>query len=221
MFINKITSVLVFSIFIFFIVNPIAVNAFEMSASELQPNIGHVSDSNESKLKVLSSREQTIKNVPLQIKKLSDNQGLVYLGALISRADLLVYLSQMKQILGDDFNHYRSLQAARDYQLFHVTLLSPKEYQLADKKLIESLLNNESLTNFSNQLNVRLLGLGMIEKDNKRTFFVVAQSADGQLIRQRLLLNNKDFHVTLGFNSSDIYGVNKGESALINQSSSR
>lgn len=211
-----------FLLFIFFMLNQEVVNAFEVNVHELQGNEVKVSDLKISKLKLSKLNElntqpqQLIKNVQLQVKKLSDNQGLVYLGALISRADLLVYLSQLKQILGDDFNHYRSLQAARDHQLFHLTLLSPREYQLADKKVIENLLNNKSSANFPNQLNVRLLGLGTVEKDNKRTFFVVAQSTDGQLIRQRLLLNPKDFHVTLGFNPSDIYRVSKGEANLIN-----
>jgi hypothetical protein len=62
---------------------------------------------------------------------------------------------------------------------------------------------------------VTLLGLGKVAQGSKTSFFVVAQSADAQLIRQHFILAAKDFHITLGFNPSDIYGVNKGRSTLI------
>lgn len=110
---------------------------------------------------------------------------------------------------------FRGHQAARDHQSFHMTLLSPKEYQLADKMLVEKLLVSDTQHNFSNLLNVTLLGLAKVEQDNKKTFFIVTQSSDAQLIRQRFLLQPKDFHVTLGFNPTDIYGVKKDLSTLL------
>ena len=159
--------------------------------------------------------KQSQKAVRLKVTKLKDNQGQVYLGAIISRAELSSYLIKLEQLLGDSFQQYRAFQAARDHQLFHMTLISPQEYQLADKALVEQLLAPDFNSNFSSQLNVTLLGLGKVELDNKETFFVVAQSGDAQLIRQRFLLKNKDFHVTLGFNPNDIYGVKKDSSTLI------
>jgi len=161
------------------------------------------------------SNEHQVKNLRLQIIKLSDNQGQVYLGAAVSRAELSPYLTQLKNLLKEEFEGFRANQAARDHQTFHMTLLSPKEYQLADKALIEKLLSPDFNSNFSSQLSVTLLGLGKVEQDNKKTFFVVSQSNDAQLIRQRFLLPNKDFHVTLGFNPSDIYGVKKDATTLL------
>jgi len=161
-------------------------------------------------------RKQSQKAVRLKVAKLKDNQGQVYLGAFVSRAELLPYLTELEQLLGDNFQKFRAMQAARDHQLFHMTLLSPQEYQLADKNLVEKLLSPNVNDQFSSQLNVTLLGLGKVELDNKETFFVVAQSGDAQLIRQRFLLKHKDFHVTLGFNPNDIYGVKKDISTLIN-----
>lgn len=153
-----------------------------------------------------------VKTLRLQITKLSDNQGQQYLGAIISNAELAPYLAKLAQLLGDKFQSYRALQAARDHQLFHMTLLSPSEYQLADEVLIEKLFAADVNTN---SLNVTLLGLGKVEQDNKQTYFVVAQSGDAQLLRQQFLLPMKDFHVTLAFNPSDIYGVNKDSSTLL------
>lgn len=160
-------------------------------------------------------QSQTTKSLRLKITVLQDNQGQEYLGALVNRADLLPYLTQLQQLLTENFNKFRTLQAARDHQLFHLTILSPNEYQLADKAIIERLLAPDFNQFFLSQLNVTLLGLGKVAQDNKESFFVVAQSADAQLIRQRFILATKDFHITLGFNPSDIYGVKKDLSTLI------
>lgn len=156
------------------------------------------------------------KTIRVKLTQLKDNQGQVYLGAIVSRAELSPYLAKLEQLLGDDYQAFRRFQAARDHQMFHMTLLAPKEYQLADKALVEKLLAPDFNSNFSSQLNVTLLGLGKVVLEDKQTYFVVAQSHDAQLIRQRFLLKNKDFHVTLGFKPSDIYGVAKDSSTLIN-----
>ncbi len=160
--------------------------------------------------------KQPHKTIRLKVTKLKDNQGQIYLGAIVSRAELSSYLATLEQLLGNDFQKYRALQAARDHQLFHMTLLTPREYQLADKTLVEKLLAPDFNNNFSSQLSVTLLGLGKVEKADKSSYFVVAQSNDAQLIRQRFLLNNKNFHVTLGFDPDDIYNVKKDSSTLIN-----
>lgn len=151
-----------------------------------------------------------VKTMRLSITKLSDNQGQEYIGAAVNAADLSPYLEKLELILGESFTHYRERQAARDHHQFHMTLVSPPEYQHADKLIINKLLSSGV-----GQINVTLLGLGKVALDNKETFFVVAQSNDAQLLRQQLLLKNKDFHITLGFNPSDIYGVTKDISTLI------
>ena len=156
-----------------------------------------------------------LKNLRVKLTKLTDSQGQVYLGASVSRTELSSYLSQLKTILKDDFQRFRANQAARDHQSFHMTILSPKEYQLADKALIEQLLSPNVNSSFSSQLKITLLGLGKVAQNSKKTYFVVTQSSDAQLIRQRFLLKAKNFHVTLGFDPSDIYGVKKDHSTLI------
>jgi len=156
-------------------------------------------------------KDNTLTTLRLNVSKLQDNQGQVYLGAKVNSAELAIYLDKLAQLLGDDFQQYRAFQAARDHQLFHMTLVSPPEYQLADKDLVAKLLSLEK----NNQLIVNLLGLGTVKQNDKETFFVVAQSDNGQLIRQQFLLKKKDFHITLGFKPNDIYGVTKDRSTLI------
>jgi len=148
--------------------------------------------------------EQT-KTLFINIKELKDNSGLTYIGGQISSADLAIYLQQMKSHLGDRFIKYRENQARRDHQTFHITLINPFEYREINKKAI----------NLGKSLSVTLLGLGHVAKDKEGAYFVVARSAQAKFYRQTLALPNKDFHVTLGFNPQDIFGVSKGVDTLL------
>ncbi|PKI18062.1 hypothetical protein [Colwellia sp. 12G3] len=151
-----------------------------------------------------ADKKTLVKLIQIEIVKLTDNSGLTYVGGKVNPADLELYLSQMEKILGDDFALYRQNQSARDHQTFHMTLINPYEYQLLTKNIA-----------IGSRLSVSLNGLGRVRQDDKTSYFVVAQSSQATSYRQGLVLSNKDFHVTLGFNPSDIYGVNKGIGSLI------
>lgn len=147
------------------------------------------------------------RSISIQVALLKDSSGLEYVGGYVDKAELETYLLQLKRILADDFVQYRENQAARDLRSFHVTLLSPNEYLHLKHKNI----------NFGKLLSLDLLGLGKVKKDEKATYFVVAQSMESQFYRQQLGLQSKDFHVTLGFSPTDIYGVRKGIDTLIKE----
>jgi len=88
---------------------------------------------------------------------------------------------------------------------FQVTLVGLGKAEQVNE--VDKLTEPESLTELEKSAQATVL--------NKRTYFVVAQSHQAQLFRQRLSLNNKDFHVTLGFAPTDIYGVKKDSTSLI------
>lgn len=168
-------------------------------------------DNNENKIEEIPMSDLNIaldkplvKLIQIEAVKLTDNSGLTYVGGKVNQADIELYLSQMKQILGDDYPLYRQNQSARDHQTFHMTLINPYEYQSLKKDITIG-------TTFS----VSLGGLGRVILNDKTTYFVIVQSSQATRYRQNLRLNNKDFHVTLGFFPSDIYGVNKGIQSLI------
>ncbi|KGJ92721.1 hypothetical protein [Colwellia psychrerythraea] len=142
--------------------------------------------------------------IQLEVIKLTDNSGLTYIGGKVSEDDLERYLCQMQKILGDDFTRYRQYQSERDLHTFHMTLINPYEYQSVTKDVAIGTI-----------LSVSLRGLGRVSRKDKTTYFVVAQSSLATKYRQNLRLPDKDFHVTLGFYPSDIYGVNKGVTTLI------
>ncbi|MEW6982000.1 hypothetical protein AAD001_05045 [Colwelliaceae bacterium 6471] len=145
------------------------------------------------------------KTIRVKTSKLKDNAGLEYIGAIVSAAELAPFLAQLKAELGNEFTRFRQNQSARDHHKFHVTLINPMEYQL---------LLTKNLT-IGQEISINLLGLGRAAKAGKSAYFVVVQSNDGQFYRQKLVLQNKDFHITLGFDPQDVYGVSKGTDSLI------
>lgn len=152
----------------------------------------------------MNTEEERTKNIQIEVVELTDNQGLKYVGGKVSKADLLVYLQQMKNILGSEFSSFRERQAIRDHHTFHVTLINPYELQAITRTI-----------KFGEKFSVSLLGLGRVVKEEQATYFVVAQSPQAQFFRQTLVLPAKDFHVTLGFKPKDIFGVSKNETSLI------
>lgn len=149
--------------------------------------------------------DNIMKNIEITLVELTDNQGLVYLGGIVEQATLALYLAQLKGLLNEKYSSFRQNQEIRDHGQFHVTLVNPYEYQKINK-------NQFTL---GKKFNVTLQGLGRVEKDSSATYFVVASSDEGQRFRQTLLLKAKDFHITLGFNPTDIYSERKDLNSLI------
>jgi hypothetical protein len=58
---------------------------------------------------------------------------------------------------------------------------------------------------------LKLLGVGRAQKNENTAFFIVCDSAKLEAIRNRYELQKQDFHVTLGFNFKDVFGVSKNE----------
>ncbi|MFD2165948.1 hypothetical protein ACFSJY_06675 [Thalassotalea euphylliae] len=155
--------------------------------------------------------ETQVTTILLQPKKISDSSGLVYVGGYVQESSLTSYLSQMDNTLGKEFVIYRAGQQKRDHNQFHITLVNPFEFKALTSEQQTQLLANKK------SIKVNLLGLGSVKSDNGRAFFVVAESEQGQQLRNSLDLADKDFHVTLGFSPSDIHGVKKDKSTLLNK----
>jgi len=140
------------------------------------------------------------------VEVLKDREGLVYLGCNIRVEKILPYLKRLKAEVGTKkYLNLRAHQARRDLQSFHVTLVNPFELKEIDREKALSATPCE----------FEWLGLGSVKKDSAASYFVVLESSRAQSYRESLGLKRKDFHVTLGFEPTDIYGVNKGKSTLL------
>jgi len=142
----------------------------------------------------------------LTASQLTDNSGLVYIGYAVGEELVTQYLRQLKARLGlQQFEKYRAAQSARDHHRFHITLINPYEYP--DVKNIDVTKLPAITFNFE--------GLGSASKKGNSTYFVVASAAQAQKVRQTYGLKEKDFHVTLGFYTQDVFDVKKDRSSII------
>ena len=145
-------------------------------------------------------------NLALKIVELKDNSGLVYLGGKVEKIQIAKYLDQLESLLGEDFKAYRANQSARDHHTFHLTLVNPFELREINGAGLEG-----------KTIDVTLHGVGKAENEKSIAYYVVATSTQGQFLRQKHGLKQKDFHVTLGFKSTDVYNRGKGVDTLISQ----
>lgn len=137
---------------------------------------------------------------------LEDSTGLVYIGYPVSKALVAPYLAQVKALVGDTrYKVLRNNQAARDHDSFHITLINPFEHP--DVKSIE--LKDIPPIRFE------FVGVGRAAKNDNQTFFVVVDAKKAQQVRANYQLKAKDFHVTLGFDKTDVFGVSKGLDSLL------
>ena len=126
-----------------------------------------------------------------------------YLGLRFYPYELEEALNCFRQLVGkEDFEIYSHYRQLRDGDNYHITFAPRFEY--------EQLGSVEGIV-----VEVKFQGIGKIEQEKKTTFFIIAQSEDLNQIRRQAGLEPKDFHLTLGFNPKDIYGVSKGIETMI------
>ncbi len=156
----------------------------------------------------VKKHKHTNRMINIKLQQLTDNTGLTYFAGLVKQDDLIVDLAQLADILKEDFVTFRQGQQTRDHNQFHITIVNPYEFEALEPKQAELLKENI-------ELSFNLLGLGRASKEKNQAYFVVAESLEGQKLRAKLGLKNKDFHVTVGFNQQDVYGVRKNLESLI------
>ncbi|OBP16825.1 hypothetical protein A5320_05495 [Rheinheimera sp. SA_1] len=132
-----------------------------------------------------------------------------YPGISIPEEDVAEYLRLIEQLVGhQEYHKLTENQIRRDGGEYHVTLLTPQEYGRSSYEDVEKYIGKEISLNY--------LGLGKVKKGRDEVYFVVIESPQGDLIRENLGFTERDFHITLGFTSRDIFGVRKDVSTLIN-----
>ena len=154
-------------------------------------------------------KEVNVETITVKASELSDSAGLQYVGGIVEKVTIEKYLAHLKMIEADSFDTLRAGQASRDHGKFHVTFINPFEIKEVSAQQVNQLLNNEEAFDF------QVKGLGRVIKDNGKAYFIVLSSAKADAMRKSLGLSPKDFHITLGFSPTDIYGVPKDESTLV------
>ena len=147
------------------------------------------------------------------ITHVKDIIGNNYLGIKITNEVILPFLSQLKEQIGeDDYNLFTENQKRRDNGEYHITVVNVADYnkltkELGMDKFISSL---DSIFKYPID-DLKFMGIGTATRNENRAFFIVCNSDKLGAVRKRYELNEIDFHVTLGFNFKDVFGVRKNE----------
>lgn len=142
---------------------------------------------------------------------IKDVAGNNYLGIKIEKGLIEPFLSELKDILGSEYETYTNLQQQRDHGSYHITVINVMDYNKLSKSGIDKFVNSlESVMKYPID-DLQMLGIGTAQKNENRAYFVVCRSEKLQAIRQRYNLSEHDFHITLGFKFKDVFGVRKNE----------
>lgn len=143
---------------------------------------------------------------------LKDSIGNNYLGIRVDKSMVDIYLNELKNRIGDEFDKYTQLQQIRDNSHYHITVINVMDYN----KLIKEFGMDKFINSIENLLHyniddLKLLGLGTASKNENRAYFVVCESITLDSIRSKFNLPKHDFHITLGFYHKDVFGVPKNQ----------
>lgn len=145
------------------------------------------------------------------ITHIKDSIGNNYLGIKFDKTLVSPFLKTLKDV-EEDYDDYISNQQKRDSDSYHMTLINVMEYNKIAKemgidKFIKSL---EKVFNYPID-DLKMMGLGTAQRNTNKTYFVVCKSDKLDAIRNRYVLPEKDFHITLGFKYKDVFGVRKNK----------
>jgi hypothetical protein len=142
---------------------------------------------------------------------LKDTIGNNYVGINIPEDVVQPHLEKLKDILGEeDFEIFTQNQKMRDHGHYHITVINVMDCNRLSKEMgMANFVKSVELAFEYPVEDLELLGLGKASKNDNTAYFIVCQSDSLDAIRTRFNLPKQDFHVTLGFNTKDVFGVPK------------
>jgi hypothetical protein len=147
------------------------------------------------------------------VEHIKDAIGQNYLGIKINNLDILPFLDKLRSVLSkEDYDLYTQNQQARDYGVYHMTVISVMDYGRLTKSMGMDKFVAALQPIFEYEIDdLEMLGVGKAEAKGNTAYFVVCQSDKLEAIRTRFELSKHDFHITLGFDKKDVFGVPKNE----------
>jgi hypothetical protein len=142
---------------------------------------------------------------------LKDAVGNNYVGINIPNEDVQPHLEKLKEILGEEyFEIFTQNQKTRDHGHYHITVINVMDCNRLSKEMgMANFVKSVELAFDYPVEDLELLGVGMASKNTNTAYFIVCSSDSLDAVRTRFNLPKQDFHVTLGFNTKDVFGVPK------------
>lgn len=152
----------------------------------------------------------------MRIEYIKDINGQNYLAIKVELSNIQPFLDRLESELGEDFLLYTGNQIARDGGKYHITVINVMDYG----RLVKSLGMDKFLSALESILeyeidDLDMLGVGKAESKGNTSYFVVCESDKLDAVRTRFGLPKQDFHITLGFDKKDVFGVTKDKSSLL------
>jgi len=147
------------------------------------------------------------------VEHVKDTNGSNYLGIKIDKLEVLPFLDKLRSVLGkEDYDLYTQNQQTRDHGVYHMTVINVMDYGRLTKAMGMDKFVAALQPIFDYEIDdLEMLGVGKAEGKGNVAYFVVCQSDKLEAIRTRFELPKHDFHITLGFNQKDVFGVPKNE----------
>ena len=138
-----------------------------------------------------------------------------YFSVHVPESALSERLAAWRDYVGhDNADRMEQAKAQRDgSRKFHVTAFTYKDLRKLGRRGVERVYDVLSDT----RLDLKLEGVGTINDpdSNKETWFVKAACPELNKVRSNLGLEDKDFHVTIGFTGGDVFNRHKGYDTLV------
>jgi hypothetical protein len=160
--------------------------------------------------------EKKNNNMIYKIGYIRDVLGNNYIGLKFDKQQLSLYLKRMKEIV-DNEDKYETLvgnQQRRDVReesdyTHHSTIISVMEFNQLYKEHGSKFQDRIDFILSLDISDLTIEGVGRVQKNENEAYFLVLNSPTLDEIRISLGLEPKDFHVTLGFDKKDVFGVRK------------
>jgi hypothetical protein len=145
------------------------------------------------------------------ITHLKDAIGNNYLGIKIPVEFLYKYLNELKDLLSEEeYNTFTENQQKRNEGEYHITVINVADYNRICKEVgVDKFVSSLDVIFKYAIDDLKFMGLGTASRNENKAYFIVCESSKLGAVRKRYELSEIDFHVTLGFNFKDVFGVRK------------
>jgi hypothetical protein len=148
-----------------------------------------------------------------KIGYVKDVLGNNYLGIKFNETFVEPYIKEMYYDIEDNesFETFVANQKKRDGDSYHSTIINVMEMNKLFKEKGSEFVKRIDIIQSLDIEDIEFKGVGKVSKAGNTAYFIVLESATLDEVRSSLGLEPKDFHITIGFDRKDVFGVRKNQ----------
>lgn len=145
----------------------------------------------------------------MYIEATKDSIGNTYYAININYYDIEQYDTQLHNIIGDEYIHYRNNKLERDRNKYHITVLNA----INTGKMIKHNIDFSFL--LKKDYDIKFKGVGSVKDNDNEAYFIVVECDELISDLGDLGIYNIDLHITLAFKTKDIFKQRKNTTNII------